>query len=65
MADPNMWEQLIGREHRAGQLADVVEVGIIDSIDYHHNLLTRVRSRARATSKASGFAQKLVDATWL
>ncbi len=65
MGDPNAWEQLIGRVHRAGQQADLVEVGIIESIDYHTRLLTRVRARAIATSKATGFSQKLVDATWL
>lgn len=64
-ADPDIWEQLIGRTHRAGQRSDVVYVEVIDAIEYHGEVLRRARSSARATSKASGFDQKLVEATWV
>lgn len=59
------WEQLIGRHHRQGQRSDVVEIEIIDAIEYHRTSLERARARARAMSHGSGFRHKLVEATWL
>lgn len=64
MADPNAWEQLIGRFHRTGQTADTVTIGVIEKLEYHTKLLRKVRHRAKVTAEASGFSQKLVDATW-
>lgn len=63
-ANADAWEQLIGRTHRAGQAADVVEVSIIDAVPYHEDVISRVRSEARAVSKAFGFEHKLVIADW-
>jgi hypothetical protein len=64
MANANAWEQLIGRTHRLGQRADTVHVDVLASIDYHGAVLGRVLAEARATSAASGFSHKLVDADW-
>lgn len=65
IANASGWEQLIGRTHRAGQRADVVRVSIIAAIEYQGAVLGRVMTEARAISRASGFSQKLVDATWV
>lgn len=64
MANAGAYEQLIGRTHRAGQLSDTVYVSVYTVIDYHRAVMGRVRTQARATSQASGFSQKLTDATW-
>lgn len=64
-AKADAWEQLIGRTHRAGQRADVVRVQAIDVIDYHAEVLERVRRQAHEIQRASGFEQKLVAATWV
>lgn len=63
-ANANTWEQLIGRTHRPGQRADVVGIDVIGTIEYHGAVLGRVVTEARAISRASGFSQKIVDATW-
>lgn len=59
------WEQLIGREHRPKQKADIVEVDIINVIPYHNDVMGRVLRQARAIAVASGFRQKLTSATWV
>lgn len=64
-ANPEGWEQLIGRFHREGQRADAVYFEIIDAIDYHREAMSRVRGRAHTVSEHSGFEQKLVAATWI
>lgn len=58
-------EQLIGRQHRAGQPKGTVKVEYIGSIEYHGAVLARVLTDARADTKASGFDHKLVIADWL
>jgi hypothetical protein len=63
-AEARLWEQLIGRTHRQGQLADLVEVEIIDAIDYHRAVMSRVRYTARADGKTQGSQQRLIRATW-
>jgi len=63
-ANADAWEQLIGRIHRPGQRADLVTVGILDSIDYHADVLERVRAEARSIARSTGLPQKFVDATW-
>jgi hypothetical protein len=63
-ADSDAWEQLLGRTHRPGQLEDEVVGEYPDAIDYHRSVMKRVRSQADATSAASGFNQKLLDAEW-
>ena len=65
MAKAGAWEQLIGRTHRAKQKADTVYVQVINALEYHASVIDRVTSEARATSGASGFSQKLVEATWV
>ncbi len=65
MAKPDLWEQLIGRTHRPGQKNDTVSFDIVRAIDYHKDVLDRVLRKARATSRDSGFSQKLVEATWI
>lgn len=64
-ANADLWEQLIGRTHRAGQAADTVTVEVIESIPYHADVMRRVLTQARAVTKASGFEHKLVFADWL
>ena len=64
MANPEGWEQLIGRWHRKGQRADLVEVAIIDAIDYHRSTMSRVKYEARKDGRAADLEQKLVRATW-
>jgi hypothetical protein len=64
MASPDLYEQLIGRTHRAGQRSNVVDVRIIRAIDYHEDVVRRAITKARADSRASGFAHKLTDAQW-
>lgn len=65
MADAKLWEQLISRTHREGQTADTIRFRIADVIGYHRDVVRRSKSQARAIARASGFPQKLVDATWL
>lgn len=64
LANPEGWEQLIGRWHRRGQTADLVEVAIIDAIDYHRTTMSRVRYEARKDGRAADLEQKLIRATW-
>lgn len=60
-----IWEQLIGRTHRARQEAPIVTVRVAQAIPYHERVLERAIEAARRTQKDSGFSQKLVDARWL
>jgi hypothetical protein len=62
---PEMWEQLLGRTHRAGQMADEVRVSYISSLSYHMQVMSRVKQGAKRTRDISGFEQKLNLATWL
>lgn len=64
LGNPDGWEQLIGRWHRKGQRADLVEVAIIEAIDYHRTTMSRVRYEARKDGRAADLEQKLVRATW-
>ncbi len=64
MAKNTLWEQLIGRFHRPGQREDTVFFEIIESIDYHTEVMDRVYASAEKVSRQAGFSQKLVDATW-
>jgi len=63
-ANARAWEQLVGRLHRPGQHSDVVRYSVISTIDYHANVIDRVRAEASATSRASGHTQKLDLAHW-
>lgn len=64
-ASADAWEQLIGRVHRQGQRADLIEVVIIDAIEYHRTVMDRAHASARNASRASGFSHKLCDASWV
>lgn len=64
-ANADLWEQLIGRTHRAGQKADEVDVKYLSVVDYHTRVMKRVRNEARKLSEASGFPYKLEMATWI
>lgn len=64
-ANDRAHEQLIGRTHRQGQRSDAVYVSYLDTIAYHGDVLARVKTQAKATSKASGFTMKLAEATWV
>lgn len=63
MGKAQLWEQLIARTHRMGQLADVVRIRVIRSIEYHDRVMVRVMADAREISKNAGENQKIVDAT--
>ncbi len=64
-ADALKWEQLIGRKHRAGQKHPRVHYRIINSIEYHSDVIDRVRLQAGAVAKNKRRPQKLTSATWL
>lgn len=63
-ANARMWEQLIGRTHRPGQLRDQVSVAVYTVIDYHRAVQSRIRTEAEAQSRASGFDMKLTLAEY-
>ena len=63
MASAELYEQLIGRFHREGQDADLIDLEIIKGCGYHDNVVRRVRNEAQAVHD-SGREQKLVIATW-
>lgn len=58
-------EQWMGRTHRPGQRTDVVRYWWPGSIPYHGECLARVMTEARSLARASGFSQKILDATWI
>lgn len=59
-----LWEQLISRHHREGQLKDVVYLKINQTTTYHKDVLRRVRFTADKTTR-SGDEQRLTRATWV
>lgn len=63
-AKARIWEQLIGRTHRAQQKADHIFVDPYAPLEYHRNVLQRVKSEASAVGRASGFQQKITIADW-
>lgn len=64
-ANPNLWEQGIGRMHRPDQHADNVHVDMIEVSDYHRRTIDKVRKKAAHVGRASGFEQKLELADWV
>jgi hypothetical protein len=59
-----VWEQLISREARTGQRADVVSHEILVHTDKQHERIDRARARARAIAAKSKLPQKLAYGTW-
>lgn len=64
-ADALRWEQLLAREHRPGQKSAHVRYRVMESIEYHSDVLDRITSQAKAIAHASGFGQRLINATWV
>ena len=62
-SDAGAWEQLIGRTHRQGQLADEVEVYVFAHGAFSDALET-ARDRARYIENTTGNTQKLLLASW-
>lgn len=61
-ANGPQWEQLIGRTHREGQLADEVTVDVIMSCIEHYGSFERAKEQARYVQQTQGQAQKLLEA---
>lgn len=59
-----LWEQLLGRTHRAGQLADVVSVRVNQSTAELRNALRSAVGEARHIQATAGIRQKLGFATF-
>lgn len=56
------WEQMLGRTHRDGQLADEVEVDVLFSCIEHFDGWNKAIAMARMTETSSGANQKLLIA---
>lgn len=54
------WEQLIGRTHRAGQIADEVTIDALVACTEHANALYKAHEAARMTKNMMGQDQKLL-----
>ena len=58
------WEQLLGRTHRPGQLADEVSTDVMIGADPIRNGLEKPIREARFLESASGNAQKILYCDW-
>jgi hypothetical protein len=58
--DPGLWEQLLGREHRAGQLADSVSVDVFFACREHANAFDKALETAHANFQMNGQSNKLL-----
>lgn len=58
------WEQLLGRTHRDGQQADVVDVMVYAPTDLHLRSLTQAKAYAKYIAQTTGQEQKILSATW-
>lgn len=56
------WEQLIGRTHRAGQLADEVSIDVLIACKEHADAFDQARADARYIQSTTGQDQKLLYA---
>lgn len=63
-ADGGTWEQLIGRTHRQGQPADLVEVDIYQHTGDLEDAFTKARDYARFIQETDGQPQKLLFADY-
>mgnify|MGYP001580441643 CR=1 FL=1 len=63
-ADAGTWEQLLGRTHRQGQLADVVEVVIAVGCAESRAAVDKAFGEARYVEQTTGAPQRLLRADW-
>jgi hypothetical protein len=61
----HVWEQLIGRTHRPGQLADSVTFDVLCTAPAHRTAIEQARRDAQYVVETTGQAQKLALATWV
>ena len=64
-SDGATWEQLLGRTHRQGQLADEVNVRVYRHCDVMRAALDAARDKGRYIQNTMGGSQKLLRATYL
>lgn len=57
--DGAIWEQLLGRTHRFGQLADEVTAEVYRHTEEYRNAIEQARTRARYIEQTTGSRQKL------
>ena len=58
------WEQLLGRTHRAGQLADEVNVTVVQTYFPQENAMLQAQADARYIEETTGNIQKLNFCNW-
>lgn len=65
-SNPTINEQLLGRTHRKGQLADNVSVEVLLSCREHFDAMIKARSRAQYVQQTMGQTQRLImaDIPW-
>lgn len=65
-SNPTINEQLLGRTHRKGQLADTVEVDVLISCREQYDAMIKASSRARYVQQTMGQTQRLLmaDINW-
>jgi hypothetical protein len=61
---PDGWEQLIGRHHRPGQLADEVTIDVAQHTQDYRDAFAKARSYARFMQETDGQPQKLLLASY-
>lgn len=64
-ADGGLWEQLLGRTHREGQTAKLVEVEVYAHTQDYAGALQKAREYAAFTEQTSGNLQRLMAARWV
>jgi hypothetical protein len=64
MADGAGWEQVIGRHHRPGQLADEVVIDVAQHTQDYCDAFAKARSYARFMQETDGQPQKLLLASY-
>lgn len=58
------WEQLLGRTHRAGQMADEVSVKVVQTYPIQESALLSAKKDARYIEETTGNIQKLNFCNW-
>lgn len=63
---PDVWQQMLGRTHRPGQIADEVEVDVLLGCKEHANAWRRALAAAEAVRDTTGADSKLLlaDVDW-
>ncbi len=64
-SDGATWEQLIGRTHRTGQMADEIIFDVYQHMPVVRDALTKARGLAEHIRGTFGGSQKLLKATWV